>query len=157
MELIIKRFEALTLPELYEILQLRVAVFVVEQNCAYQEVDGRDLSAYHVFLREGGEICAYLRVLDPGVAFEEAAIGRVVAKKRGCGLGDKILKAGIAVAREKWRADSIKLEAQVSVRGFYEKVGFVQSSDIFLEDGIAHMQMTLQLGEEAPGAREAGA
>ena len=141
MELIIKRFEELSTEELYEILKARVAVFVVEQNCAYQELDGKDRFSYHVILKDNTGVQAYLRVVDKGVSFEEVSIGRVLTQKRGCGLGNKILLEGIKVARERMHADRIKIEAQSYAKGFYEKMGFIQVSEEFLEDGIPHILM----------------
>ena len=145
MELTVKRFEDLTTHELYEILKLRVNIFVVEQNCPYPELDDKDKSAWHVYFREDGEIIAYLRVLDPGVSFPEVGIGRVISTRRRCGLGTKLLREGIKTAREQMHADTIKLEAQTYARAFYERQGFRQTSEEFLEDGIPHIEMTLEL------------
>ena len=144
MEFIIKRFEELTLYELYEILKVRVSVFVVEQECTYQEVDEKDKNAYHVFVKDNEVIKAYLRVLDKGISFDEVSIGRVLTTERGIGLGDKILEKGIEVAREKMNADKIRIEAQCYAKGFYERFGFKQVSDEFLEDGIPHIEMLLE-------------
>ena len=106
MELVVKHYSELTADELYDILHVRVLVFVVEQKCPYEEVDGRDRQAYHVFLRDETGIKAYLRVLDRGVSFEEVSIGRVLTTERRRGYGHKILDAGIAAARGKvWRGD----------------------------------------------------
>ncbi|MCH3964518.1 MAG: GNAT family N-acetyltransferase [Clostridium sp.] len=143
MELIVKRFEELSLEELYKILQIRVAVFVVEQNCAYQEMDDKDRYSYHVFLKDNTGIKAYLRVIDKGVSFEEVSIGRVLTVKRGCGLGNRILLEGIKVAKQRMNAGKIKIEAQSYAKGFYEKTGFKQMSEEFLEDGIPHIKMVL--------------
>ena len=145
MELTVKRFEELNTVELYEILKLRVDVFVVEQNCPYPELDGKDKAAWHVYFRENGEITAYLRVLDPGVSFDTAAIGRVISTRRRCGLGTKLMREGICVARERMNAPAIKIEAQAYARAFYEQLGFRQTSEEFLEDGIPHIEMTLEL------------
>lgn len=145
MDLTVKRFEELDINELYEILKLRVDVFVVEQNCPYPELDDKDKSAWHVYIREDGKITAYLRVLDPGVSFDTAAIGRVISTRRRCGLGTKLLQEGIRVARERMNADAIKIEAQTYARKFYELQGFRQTSEEFLEDGIPHIEMTLEL------------
>lgn len=145
MELVVKRFEELSLQELYDILALRTSVFVVEQNCPYQEVDGCDQFAYHVWLRDGEGIQAYLRVLDPGVVSPEAAIGRVIAVKRRQGLGSRILAEGIRVARERLGVSAVHIEAQVYARAMYEKQGFVQTSEEFLLDGIPHVEMLLRL------------
>lgn len=141
MELKVKAFHELTAEELFEIYRLRVAVFVVEQNCPYQEVDGLDRRAYHVWLQDEEGIQAYLRVLEPGVRFEEAGIGRVVAVKRRQGLGSRILREGMRVAEEHCGARAIRLEAQVYARGLYEKAGFRAVSEEFLEDGIPHVEM----------------
>ena len=141
MELTGKHFSELTTDELLDIYKLRVSVFVVEQSCPYQEVDAADLSAYHIWFQEGEEILAYLRLLPPGTAFDEAAIGRVIAVRRRQGLGSRILAAGIQAARDLLPADSLVLEAQVYARGLYEKAGFQAVSEEFLEDGIPHIRM----------------
>lgn len=141
MELTVKHFSQLTTRELYEIFKLRVSVFVVEQQCYYQEVDEFDDRAYHVWLHENGEIKAYLRVLPAGATFDEVSIGRVIAVERRCGLGTKIVAAGIDTARSKLNAKTIKIEAQTYARKLYENLGFVQTGDEFLEDGIPHIPM----------------
>ncbi len=145
MELIVKRFDELTNEELYKIIKARIAVFVVEQNCPYMELDDKDKDAYHVYYEENGEILAYLRVLDKKVSFETPAIGRVITLRRSAGLGRAILKEGIRIAKEKFEARAITIEAQVYAIGYYEKEGFVQSSEEFLEDGILHIEMILNL------------
>ena len=145
MELIVKHFDELTARELYAILALRDKVFVVEQECIYQEADGKDQRAYHVWLEENGELIAYLRVLDAGVSFEEVSIGRVIAVKRRQGYGSRIVAEGIRVAQEKFGAKAIRIEAQTYARGLYEKLGFRQTTDEFLDDGIPHIGMLLEL------------
>lgn len=145
MDLIIKRFEDLTTRELYDLLQVRVAVFVVEQDCPYQELDGKDLFSYHIFYKENGCIQAYLRVVDPNPSCDKVAIGRVLTVRRGSGLGKKVMLAGIRVAQERLGADNIYIEAQTYAKGFYEQLGFQQISDEFLEDGIPHIKMLLTL------------
>ena len=145
MELVIKQFKELTVEELADIYKLRVSVFVVEQNCPYQEVDDADRAAYHVWLQDEGGIEAYARVLPKGIAFPTAAIGRVIAVKRRCGLGSRIVAEAIRTAKEKLDADVITIEAQVYARALYEKAGFRQTSEEFLEDGIPHIQMQLKL------------
>ncbi len=147
MELYVRSFRELTTDELYDIYKLRVAVFVVEQNCPYQEIDDADREAYHLFLKDEAGIAAYLRVLPPGVAGQDTAIGRVIAARRGRGLGKKILGEGIRVAREKFSARTIALAAQAYAVPFYEKLGFRPVSDLFLEDGIPHIRMIWQDGE----------
>lgn len=143
MELTVKRFEELTAEELYEILKIRVAVFVVEQNCPYQEIDNKDKQSFHVYLKDDDGIQAYLRVVDKGVSFDEVSIGRVIALKRRCGIGSRILSEGIKVAKNKLKAATIKIEAQTYAKELYEKQGFRQVSEEFLEDGIPHVQMIL--------------
>ena len=145
MELIVKHFSELSAEELFEIYKLRVSVFIVEQSCPYQDIDDADKSAYHVWLRDEDGIEAYARVLPSGVAFPTAAFGRVIAVKRRCGLGTKIVAAAIETARDKLGADMITIEAQVYARSLYENLGFRQTSEEFLEDGIPHIQMQLEL------------
>ena len=143
MQLYRKRFQELTTEELYGILKLRVDVFVVEQNCPYRELDDRDQDAVHVWLQDEDGILAYLRVMDRGIENESVSIGRVVAAKRRCGLGSRILAEGIRAAKEVFLADSIYLEAQVYAKDLYEKQGFRQISEEFLLDGIPHVRMLL--------------
>lgn len=143
MELTIKDFDRLTVQELHRIYRLRCAVFVVEQNCVYQDIDNLDPSARHVMLTEGDELLAYCRVLPPHTAFEEAAIGRVVALQRRRGHGSRVVSAAIEDARCTFGAGTIVLEAQFYARSLYEKLGFVRVSEEFLEDGIPHIKMAL--------------
>lgn len=141
MQLTVKRFEELSAAELYEIYRVRVAVFVVEQECAYQEVDEADRHCWHVFLHDEDGIAAYCRVIDPGLTFPEASIGRVLATRRRQGLGTRIVREGLEVARVRMHADVVHIEAQTYARGLYEQLGFEQVSDEFLEDGIPHVGM----------------
>ncbi len=146
MKLQMKHYQDLTLDELHDIYRLRVAVFVVEQNCPYQEIDGKDKTAWHLWLEDdAGLMFAYLRVLPPGVSFDDASIGRVICTKRRQGWATILMKEGIRVAKEKFGAGKITIEAQVYARTLYEKVGFVQTSEEFLEDGIPHIKMTLTI------------
>ncbi len=150
MELSVKKFNDLSAKELYDILRARAEVFVVEQDCAYQDLDLKDIGAYHVTAKEGGEIVAYLRVLDKGASYSTSSIGRVIttAKGRGRGIGLILLREGIRVARERFCANAITISAQCQARGFYEKAGFVAvSEEQYLEDGIPHVKMQLWLGE----------
>jgi len=145
MELFVKKYDELTKDELYKIIKARIDVFVVEQSCSYPELDGKDIGAYHIWLSENDEIIAYLRVLDKGVSFKDASLGRVLAVKRRCGLGTMIVKEGIRVAKEKFGANRLTIEAQTYVKQMYENLGFVQVSDEFLDDGISHIKMTLDM------------
>ncbi|MBE6515084.1 MAG: GNAT family N-acetyltransferase [Methanocorpusculum parvum] len=145
MQLLVKHFTELSAAELYAILRARQDVFVVEQNCPFPEIDGKDLDAYHLWFEENGDILAYARVLDRGVSFETPAVGRVISIRRREGLGSRILSEGIRIASEKYSAEAVMLEAQVYARKLYEKQGFVQVSEEFLEDGIPHIIMRLEL------------
>ena len=136
-----KRFEELTLEELYQIVKLRVDVFVVEQRCPYPELDGKDQEALHVFAWDEEGLQAYLRVLGPGVSFPEASLGRVISRKRRQGLGTQLLEQGLQAAEQWLGKGPIRIEAQTYARGLYEKAGFRQVSGEFLEDGIPHIQM----------------
>lgn len=138
-----KRFSNLDANELYEILKLRFDVFVLEQECLYQEIDNLDQEAIHVYIKDGEEIVAYLRVLDRGIESEDVAIGRVIAKNRRQGLGTLVLKEGIKAAKEFFDAHAIYLEAQSYAKEFYENLEFEQISDEFLLDGIAHIKMRI--------------
>ena len=141
METIVKAFNELSLDELYEILRIRAEVFVVEQNCAYQDLDGIDKQAYHVWLEEEGRLIAYLRVVDKGKRLDEVSIGRVISLKRRAGVGSALMKEGVRVAKEKFGATKIMVGAQVYAKPFYEGCGFCQISDEYLEDGIPHIYM----------------
>ena len=144
MKIIVKSFESLTNEELYEILKIRVSVFVVEQKCPYQEIDDKDKNALHVMLMDESQILAYLRVLEAGVSFEHVSIGRVLSIKRHSGHGRIILKEGIRIAFEELKAKEIWIEAQSYAKDFYTNEGFRQTSDEFMEDGIPHIQMVLR-------------
>lgn len=143
MNLHIKTFEQLSSTELYEILKARSAVFVVEQTCPYQDIDGGDYDSLHVYQEEEGKILAYLRcyVQDEYTA----RIGRVLTMERGKGLGRPLMEAGIQAVREHYKASSIYIEAQCYAIGFYNKFGFEVCGEEFLEDGIPHVPMTLDL------------
>lgn len=146
MELICKHFTQLTRDELFQIYKLRVAVFIVEQQCAYPEIDDADQAAWHLWLQDGDGIAAYLRVLPPGTTFDAASIGRVIAVKRRQGLGSRIVAAGIRAAQEQFGAQTITIEAQTYARELYQRAGFVQTSEEFLEDGIPHIRMEWRAG-----------
>ena len=144
MEFVLKKFSELTVDELFEIYKLRISVFVVEQHCPYQDADDFDRTALHLCAWEAGKLIAYLRVLPKNTVFDEASLGRVISVRRRCGIGSLLVSEGIRAAREKLNADCIVIEAQTYARGLYEKQGFVQISDEFLEDGIPHIKMLLK-------------
>ncbi len=143
MEIHIKDFNELSLEELYQILQLRSEVFVVEQDCVYQDIDGKDQNALHILGIKNGKVVAYTRCFDKGFYFEEAAIGRVVVNKaeRANAYGHLILKASVEAIKARFNTENIKLSAQKYLTGFYENHGFVQTGEAYLEDGIPHIAM----------------
>tara|TARA_B110001452_G_scaffold232094_1_gene209253 strand:+ start:113 stop:583 length:471 start_codon:yes stop_codon:yes gene_type:complete len=139
-------FEKLTTVQLYQLLQLRVAVFVVEQTCYYQEIDGKDLApqTHHVLGYKGDELVAYTRILAPGVSYQEyASIGRVIVDKscRGTNVGVDLMSRSVDLAQSIWPAQAIKISAQEPLEGFYNQFGFVKASDMYLEDDIPHIAM----------------
>ena len=144
MKTVIKRFDELSGEEVYKILKVRSAVFVVEQNCVYQDLDDVDKEAYHVYMEDEGQIVAYLRVVDKGKRLDEVSVGRVISLKRRQGLGTALMKAGIEVAEEKFGAKVIKIGAQLYAKPFYEGCGFRQISGEYLEDGIPHIYMVYE-------------
>ncbi len=145
MQTVVKKFNELDNYELYEILRLRSSVFVVEQDCVYLDADNVDLNAYHVYIKDGQEIVAYLRVIDKGMRLEEVSIGRVISLRRRQGLGTKVMLAGIKVAKEKFGAKKIKIGAQAYAVPFYEQVGFkVIPNGEYIEDGQPHVYMIYQ-------------
>lgn len=128
---------------IYHMYKARVDVFVVEQKCAYQEIDEYDKVAYHISLLDdtSSELLAYCRVLPPNTTFETCSIGRVLSTKRRKGYASTLLKTAIPFALEQFHTDIITIEAQTYARSLYEKLGFQQTSESFLEDGIEHIQM----------------
>lgn len=143
MQVEIRSFKELSLKELYGILQLRSEVFVVEQNCVYQDVDGKDEKALHILGIEHGELVAYTRCFKPGDYFEPASIGRVIVKEnfRKFGYGHQIMKASIKEIEKRFQTSSIKLSAQQYLTAFYEGHDFQQTGEGYLEDGIPHIAM----------------
>jgi ElaA protein len=140
----LKTFEALSNRELYEILRLRNAVFVVEQNCVYSDTDGADLQCRHLFLQaENHEIWAYCRIVPPGVFYPECSIGRVLSnpQKRKKGLGKELMQNAIACCRQLYPGSGIQIGAQLYLKRFYEELGFQSIGGIYLEDEIEHIKM----------------
>lgn len=137
-----KTFQELTVDELYELLRIRADVFVVEQDCVYQDLDGDDQRAIHLWPTVKDKIVAICRVCPAGTHMTEVSIGRVITTERGKGYGKQIMQAAIDAAIRIFKAKLIDLEAQEYAKGFYENVGFVQSSEIFILDGIPHLKMT---------------
>lgn len=148
MNLIIKRFEDLEVLELYNILKLRTEIFVVEQECIYQDIDNKDKFAYHMFYKDdNGNIIAYLRILDIGQRFNSISIGRLVVKDsyRLKGLAKDIMKQAIDYIVINLKQNYIKISAQFHLKNFYGSLGFKKCSDVYLEDGIEHIEMEYKI------------
>ena len=140
-----KSFQELTVDELYELLRVRSEVFVVEQDCVYQDMDGDDQKAIHLWLTMADKVVALARVCPAGTHMSEISIGRVITTERGKGYGKQIMLYAIEAAKEHFGAKQIDIEAQEYAKGFYESVGFRQSSESFMLDGIPHIRMTLRI------------
>lgn len=142
----IKLFEELNTKELYDILQLRAEVFVVEQDCPYQDVDGKDYKSYHVMGYENGALLAYTRIVNPGVSYAEIAIGRVVVKQsaRGRQLGYAVMQQSHQFIATHLEPQPIRLSAQSHLKGFYQHLGYASTGKEYLEDGIPHTEMLRQ-------------
>lgn len=139
----IKRFNELSLAELYQTLQLRSEVFVVEQDCVYQDIDGKDEKALHVLKTFEGRVVAYSRLFGPGDYFENASIGRVVisADYRDRKWGHDLMQVSIAGIQQHYDTSVITISAQLYLKKFYESHGFAQEGEEYLEDGIPHIRM----------------
>ncbi|WP_115887737.1 GNAT family N-acetyltransferase [Flavobacterium cutihirudinis] len=139
----IKPFEALTVNELYDLLKLRSEIFVVEQNCVYLDLDGKDKKALHLLGEFEGKIVAYSRLFDAGISFDNASIGRVVvdANYRDKKWGHELMINAIAGIKSNFDKDKITIGAQLYLQKFYESHGFVQTSEMYLEDDIPHIEM----------------
>ncbi|GEM02895.1 ElaA protein [Halolactibacillus halophilus] len=141
----VKRFNELTTDKLYQLLKLRVDVFVVEQNCPYPEIDGLDQDCLHLFTEEAGVITSYCRLIPPGVLYNEPSIGRILVHQnyREKALGRAIVSEAIRVTKEAFNRGDIKIHAQVYLDDFYTSFGFKPVSDEYLEDGILHVDRVL--------------
>ena len=147
MDWYIKKFEQLSLDELYDILKMRSEIFVVEQECVYLDVDGKDKDVFHLFLKENNKILAYCRILPRGIAYEEASIGRVIVNRnfRKEKLGETLITKAISYLKDVLKEKEIKIQAQAYLRSFYKKFGFQEISEEYLEDGIPHIDMKMKL------------
>lgn len=127
---------------MYEIIKLRIEVFVVEQDCPYQDLDDKDKNAYHLFAEDNGLVVAVLRILPEGVSFEDMAIGRLIVKKsyRGRGISKKMMNKAINFIINDLNKSKIRLSGQAYLIDFYESLGFKRVSDVYLEDGIDHYE-----------------
>ena len=140
---LLKKFEALTPHQLYAILQLRNEVFVVEQNCVFQDADGKDQNSYHLMGLNHHKLVAYARIVSPGEMYDEPSIGRVVCSPdvRKCGVGKELMIQSIAAAYALFGRQPIRIGAQLYLKNFYSSLGFEQVSEIYSEDGIEHIYM----------------
>ncbi len=138
-----KTFKELSAEELYAILQLRSEVFVVEQDCVYQDIDSKDQKALHIIGTKNKQVVAYTRIFKPGDYFEHASIGRVVVKdtQRKYGYGKEIMEASIAAVGKYFKVSTIHLSAQTYLKKFYTALGFKIVGEEYLEDGIPHIGM----------------
>ena len=150
-------FDALSPSDLYRVLQRRAEVFVVEQHCVFQDMDGRDAEALHLLGEAteppaGAALLAYARLLPPATAFAEASIGRVVTapSTRGSGLGHALMRESIAELHRQWGHQAIRIGAQSHLQAFYGQHGFEPSGDLYLEDGIEHIEMVRQCFNPRP-------
>ena len=143
---ICKKFNELTLEELYEILKLRSEVFVVEQKCIYNDIDGKDLTSSHIMIKENGKIKAYLRALQPGVSYEDDSLGRVLVSPdaRGKGYAKVIVTKGVEYILINFNTTKITIGAQEYLKNFYSEIGFKPISEVYDEDGIPHLDMTFE-------------
>ena len=142
----LKPFDGLSPRELYAILQLRNEVFVVEQNCVFQDADDKDQASFHLLGFQQDKLVAYTRLVPSGVAYNEPSIGRVVTSPavRGTGAGKELMQVSIEKTYELFGIKPIKIGAQLYLKKFYEGFGFEQISDPYLEDGIPHIYMMKQ-------------
>jgi len=139
----IKRFDDLSLHELYAILQLRNEVFVIEQNCVYPDLDNKDQPAYHLMGWKNDILIAYTRIIPPGVSCPEPSIGRVATSPsaRGEGIGRQIMEKSIEHIYKTYGTTPVKISAQLYLKKFYTDLGFSPTSDVYLEDGLDHIEM----------------
>lgn len=143
LNIIVKSYQELSLDELYMLLQLRSEVFVVEQDCVYQDIDGKDKNALHIIGYKNEEIVAYTRVFKPGYYFDQSSIGRVVVREneRHHKYGYDIMRASIEAIKNHYSTTEIKISAQTYLKRFYNNLGFFEVGEEYLEDGIPHIAM----------------
>ena len=142
MEILYKPFQELSPKQLEDIFRLRQRVFIIEQQCFYEDIDGEDDKAVHLLFYKSRHLAAYLRIFPYGVKYKnEANIGRIVVdpKFRGTGLGEELIKKGISLCEDK----PIRIEAQAALRRYYNELGFKEEGDVYVVDGIDHLQMVL--------------
>lgn len=145
MKFVAKKFEELTTTELYEILKSRTEIFIIEQNCFYQDLDNIDYNSLHIFYQQDNRVIAYLRAFVDESNKNVIHIGRVLTIKRKKGLGRKLMEESIKTTKDRMNGKILFMEAQKHAIGFYEKFGFKIISDEFAIDGIPHIKMELEL------------
>jgi len=138
-----KRFSELTTKEFHDVIQLREEVFVVEQDCPYLDVDGKDIDALHVFGTSGEQVIATARILPQGISYDEVSIGRVVVSPnaRGKGIGVELMKEVMYQIEKRFGAIPVRISAQTYLLKYYAEFGFQQEGEPYLEDNIPHIQM----------------
>lgn len=140
-------FEELSPAQLYDLLKLRSEVFVVEQQCIFLDMDDKDSHCYHLMGWQADKLVAYTRLVPPGISYEQASIGRVVTSPavRRTGIGRELMERSIEAAKKLFKANILVIGAQLYLEKFYGSLGFYKSSEVYLEDGIEHIEMTLKL------------
>ena len=138
-----RKWDDLEKNDLHEILMLRSKVFVVEQNCVYQDIDNKDPEAIHLYGKLNNKIISYSRIFNEGVFYKEISFGRALVSKskRGKGIGDLLVKKSLEIIKENWPNKKVKISAQAHLKNFYKKHGFVEKGEEYLEDGIPHISM----------------
>jgi len=141
----LKAFNELTVHQLYEILKLRSAIFVLEQQCLYQDMDDKDKHCHHLMIFEDNQLAAYTRLVPGGISFSEISIGRVITNPtyRGKGLGRKLMQQSIEACYDLFGKQPIRIGAQLYLKDFYSSLGFIQQGEMYLEDDIPHIEMLL--------------
>lgn len=142
---IVKPFASLTPAELYSILRLRNEVFVVEQNCVFQDADNRDVYCHHLMLLENKQLIAYARLVPPGISYREMSVGRVVTARdaRNKGAGKQLMLLAVEYCRKIFGDGPIRIGAQFYLEKFYTDIGFSRTGDVYDEDGIEHIEMMM--------------
>jgi ElaA protein len=138
-----KKWKELNKNDLHEILILRAEVFIVEQNCVYQDIDNKDPKAIHLYGKINNKIIAYSRIFNQGDYYKEISFGRALVSKaqRGVGVGDELVKNSLEIIKKNWPNKKVKISAQARLKKFYKKHGFIEKGEEYLEDGIPHVSM----------------
>ncbi|MDA0757399.1 MAG: GNAT family N-acetyltransferase [Bacteroidetes bacterium] len=138
-----KKWKKLKKNDLHEILSLRSKVFVVEQNCVYQDIDNKDPQAIHLYGKLNNKIISYSRIFKEGVYYKETSFGRALVSKskRGQGVGEELVKKSLEIITKNWPNKKVKISAQAHLKAFYKKHGFIEKGKEYLEDGIPHVSM----------------